>query len=202
MQRTTEERLARLEKTNRLLVIACSILIAIPLFAGIMAFQSPDEAVAEVVKAKRFELVEDDKVLAAIMPILGGGRIVLSDADGKPALIATSFGDGGGTLLIAAKEKGGAVLSLSSRVTGAQLQMDDPNHALQLSILETGASFTFASKKGQTGLDFLANEKSATLTVASIKDNSIIELLTSADGPHIDLIKSDKSVFSAPGDSK
>ncbi|HTU23907.1 MAG TPA: hypothetical protein VMF30_00830 [Pirellulales bacterium] len=83
-----ETRVRRLERSNRLLMLALGLTIG----AGVFAGASGDKAVLDSVKAKRITLVGDEgKVLAFFRPAAeGGAALGIASADGTEADVLIS----------------------------------------------------------------------------------------------------------------
>jgi hypothetical protein len=83
-----ETRVRRLERSNRLLMLALGLTIGVGIFAGAVG----DKAVLDIVKCKRFSLVGDDgEVLAFFRPAAeGGAALGIASADGTEAAVLIS----------------------------------------------------------------------------------------------------------------
>ncbi|MCH7903974.1 MAG: hypothetical protein IH944_05325 [Armatimonadetes bacterium] len=190
MERTINERLARLEKTNRLLVIACSILVALPVLAAVTAFQDPTDDIPEVVRAEGFELVVDGKVEAELKPGMGGGQLSLMDRDGEVAISVAPFPQGGGVITIMSKEDDGPTLALVSNARGLQLSMQNARDGLY---------FMLGATEGRAGLMFGRSDG----TEEEVDDPGTFgELFTNADGISLVLSEEGETVFRAPESSE
>ncbi|MCH8273289.1 MAG: hypothetical protein IH851_00665 [Armatimonadetes bacterium] len=97
MNRTLEDRVVRLEKANRRLALLCAGLVVLPL----LALGGWQKGVAEVVRAKKFELIGDGGATRGELTVTTTGpRLRLYDANGEMRV------------LLAAPNGGDEVLSL------------------------------------------------------------------------------------------
>ncbi|MCH8979777.1 MAG: WD40 repeat domain-containing protein [Armatimonadetes bacterium] len=181
MERTIEERVARLEKTNRLLVVACSILVALPLLAGVMAFQNPDDEIPRVIRAEKFELIARGKVMGALEVDYLGSALILYDREGDAAVGITAFGAGGGVIGIMPKGDSGPSIALASGLGRARLLIADGKETF----IELGTTF-----------------EGAWLTMGIDGEHPVAKLRTKPEGAVLELFDKDgELLYRAPESS-
>lgn len=111
-----ETRVARLERElRRSRWITVLLLIALAALLGYGA----GESIPEVLRAKRFEMVDDaGRPLLALRPTSSGGAIGVFSRSGNLAAVLTADETGGGLLNIASAGGGNGVLVLGSNAEG------------------------------------------------------------------------------------
>jgi len=157
---TIEQRVSRIEKSNRRLRIACAALALAFLGTFIVAAERDRSTVQDVVRAKSIEVIGKNGTVVGQMWATtdGSGALALSSTPGHPYFTVWSLGDDLAALDLhgpenqkVANHKTGTVYLSASDKNGANVQVVRGNNAksaVVLSAEEAGGQVEIKSKTG------------------------------------------------------
>ncbi len=144
MDRSIEERLRRLEKANRWLMVVCAGLVVVPLLA-VVGWQAKQEAsdVPEVVRARKFELVNGSgKVLAELEADEDGTRLAIMHESGQQQAVLFMHRGDPGLVLYDEEGKDNAWFTIVSGSPSLFLFGQSPKTAVQLEVVDNEPEIT------------------------------------------------------------
>ncbi|MCH8274252.1 MAG: hypothetical protein IH851_05630 [Armatimonadetes bacterium] len=145
MNRTLEDRVARLEKANRWLAVVCAGLVVLPLLAvvGWQEKQS-EQKVPDVVKARKFELVDGDGKTRVRLDTTDDQVIRLLNREGRTLASLVAFDESAGFVIF--NPEGGTMAALGGDGSGSMLILDHPESNTSFVASESGFGLLYEDK--------------------------------------------------------
>ena len=194
MNKTLEDRVSRLERSNRWLVVACAVLVLLPL----LAFTATRVQAVDLLRTKKLELVDDaGRVRASLSVVQNEPQFGLFDETGEPRVGVSAgslylwggTGDAGITLRISSH--GSPYLSLSDAAGKSRVRLDATDTETRLT-LSDGTTDTPSVMLGLA-------ETGALLTLVEPSGNGAARLLATGSGGALLLTDSDgRDSYAAP----
>ena len=203
MEQCIERRLAKLERSNRILAVFCILA-----FGAFLAAATSQRDSSEVIKARRFELIDEGGVTRSswasttigsaltfhdnkgsarslIGFVNGAPRLLFSDDQSSPRVLITSESKAGFLALYHGGQK--PLLDLSVTPDGPSLRLNDRNGTLrsELAVWEDGSRLRQYDEEGELRSWLAARKQGPSLALTDKSNKEGVVLSCRDNGPQL-----------------
>jgi hypothetical protein len=158
-----EQRIKRLEAKNRKLTLSLAVL-GMALCGGVLMGQIDPRKVRSVIRAKRFEVINDDgHPVVTLRSWEHGGLLVVQDHQGRPVAVSGSDATGNGTVYTVSPQ-GKKLVRLGTNATGnGAIAVNDSvgRVILRLVVNENGGAIGVGNRWGKIVGTLMSNDEGA-----------------------------------------
>ncbi|MCH8274174.1 MAG: hypothetical protein IH851_05230 [Armatimonadetes bacterium] len=145
MNRTLEDRVARLERANRWLVLVCAGLVVLPMLAIVGWNATQDEQkVTDLIRARKFELVDGDGRTRVRLDTTDDQVMRLLNREGRTLASLYAAEESAGIIVF--NPEGGTLAALGGDGSGSMLILDHPESNTSFVAAESGFGLLYEGK--------------------------------------------------------